>query len=88
MADNKNRPKKRTAVALEYDPVDSAPKVIASGTGTRRIQPSASFVHFPVSSMGCSSVTSYSPFSVSVTEQEIGVSAPRPLSLKSVQLGG
>ena len=33
MADNKNRPKKRTAVALEYDPVDSAPKVIASGTG-------------------------------------------------------
>ena len=33
MADNKNRPKRRTAVALEYDPVDSAPKVIASGTG-------------------------------------------------------
>ncbi|MCR5251458.1 MAG: EscU/YscU/HrcU family type III secretion system export apparatus switch protein [Lachnospiraceae bacterium] len=25
--------KKRTAVALEYDPEDSAPKVIASGTG-------------------------------------------------------
>ncbi len=33
MAGNDNRPKKRTAVALEYDPVDSAPKVIASGTG-------------------------------------------------------
>ena len=33
MADNRNRPKKRTAVALEYDPVDAAPKVIASGTG-------------------------------------------------------
>ncbi len=31
MADPKQ--KKRTAVALEYDPEDSAPKVIASGTG-------------------------------------------------------
>jgi len=31
MADTK--PKKRTAVALEYDPNDNAPKVIASGTG-------------------------------------------------------
>ncbi|MBP5609629.1 MAG: EscU/YscU/HrcU family type III secretion system export apparatus switch protein [Lachnospiraceae bacterium] len=33
MAGNDSKPKKRTAVALEYDPVDSAPKVIASGTG-------------------------------------------------------
>ncbi len=31
MADTKQ--KKRTAVALEYDPNDNAPKVIASGTG-------------------------------------------------------
>ena len=31
MADQKQ--KKKTAVALEYDPNDSAPKVIASGTG-------------------------------------------------------
>lgn len=31
MADTK--PKKRTAIALEYDPNDAAPKVIASGTG-------------------------------------------------------
>ncbi|MBO6206991.1 MAG: EscU/YscU/HrcU family type III secretion system export apparatus switch protein [Lachnospiraceae bacterium] len=27
------RPKKRTAIALEYDPNDAAPKVIASGSG-------------------------------------------------------
>lgn len=31
MADTK--PKKRTAIALEYDPNDAAPKVIASGSG-------------------------------------------------------
>lgn len=31
MAETKT--KKRTAVALEYDPNDNAPKVIASGTG-------------------------------------------------------
>ena len=31
MADNKK--KTRTAVALEYDPNDMAPKVIASGQG-------------------------------------------------------
>ncbi|MBR3307018.1 MAG: EscU/YscU/HrcU family type III secretion system export apparatus switch protein [Lachnospiraceae bacterium] len=31
MAEDKN--KKKTAIALEYDPVDSAPRVIASGTG-------------------------------------------------------
>ncbi|MBR1471635.1 MAG: EscU/YscU/HrcU family type III secretion system export apparatus switch protein [Lachnospiraceae bacterium] len=28
-----NKTKKKTAVALEYDPNDSAPKVIASGSG-------------------------------------------------------
>lgn len=28
-----NRPKKRTAIALEYDPNEAAPKVIASGSG-------------------------------------------------------
>ena len=27
------RPKKKTAIALEYDPNDAAPKVIASGSG-------------------------------------------------------
>lgn len=32
MAD-KNTNKKRTAVALEYDPLKSAPTVVASGTG-------------------------------------------------------
>ncbi|MBR3104435.1 MAG: EscU/YscU/HrcU family type III secretion system export apparatus switch protein [Lachnospiraceae bacterium] len=31
MADT--RPKKKTAIALEYDPNDAAPKVIASGSG-------------------------------------------------------
>ena len=31
MADTK--PKKRTAIALEYDPSDEAPRVIASGRG-------------------------------------------------------
>ena len=31
MADT--RPKKKTALALEYDPNDAAPKVIASGSG-------------------------------------------------------
>ena len=58
------------------------------GTGTRRMQPSTSRVHLPVSSIGCSRVTSYSPFRVSVTVQEMGISVPRPLSLKSVQSGG
>ena len=28
-----NKPKKKTAIALEYDPNDAAPKVIASGSG-------------------------------------------------------
>jgi flagellar biosynthesis protein len=32
MADDKNK-KVKTAVALEYDPSDDAPRVIASGTG-------------------------------------------------------
>ncbi|MBR5421901.1 MAG: EscU/YscU/HrcU family type III secretion system export apparatus switch protein [Lachnospiraceae bacterium] len=32
MADKK-LPKKKTAIALEYDPNDSAPRVIASGSG-------------------------------------------------------
>ena len=31
MADT--RPKKKTAIALEYDPNDAAPKVIATGSG-------------------------------------------------------
>ena len=32
MAEDKNK-KVKTAVALEYDPSDDAPRVIASGTG-------------------------------------------------------
>ena len=28
-----NKPKKKTAIALEYDPKDAAPNVIASGSG-------------------------------------------------------
>lgn len=33
LLDEKNNPKSKTAVALSYDPVDDAPKVIASGKG-------------------------------------------------------
>ena len=37
---------------------------------------------------GCSSTTSYSPFRVSVTVHDEGVSVPAPLVLKSVQSAG
>ena len=38
--------------------------------------------------MSCTSVSSHSPFSVSVTVQDMGVTAPRPLLEKSVQSAG
>ena len=59
---------------------------MAAGTGARRIFPSASRVHFPYSSMGCSSVSSHSPLSVSVTVQDCGCTTPRPLPEKSVHV--
>ena len=37
---------------------------------------------------GCTSVSSHSPFSVSVTVQLMGVTAPKPLLEKSVQSAG
>lgn len=33
MADEKNRPKPKQAIALEYDPNDVAPRVVATGSG-------------------------------------------------------
>lgn len=33
MDKDKNKPKRRQAIALEYDPADAAPRVIASGQG-------------------------------------------------------
>ena len=33
MAEDKNRSKTKQAIALEYDPADIAPRVIASGSG-------------------------------------------------------
>ena len=62
--------------------------VMAAGTGARRIQPSTSRCHFPASSMGCTSVSSYSPFSVSVTSADSGARVPLPLVEKSVQSAG
>ena len=35
MADTKKL-KRKTAIALEYDPEDAAPKILASGQGVRR----------------------------------------------------
>ena len=61
---------------------------MAAGTGARRMQPSESRVHLPHSSMSCTSVSSHSPFRVSVTVQLMGVTAPRPLPEKSVQFAG
>ena len=45
-------------------------------------------VHLPRSSMSCTSDSSHSPFSVSVTVQDMGVTTPRPLPEKSVQSAG
>ena len=63
------------------------PGVMAAGTGARRMQPSTSRRHLPVSSSGCSSVNSHSPLSVSVTVQDKGDTGPRPLPEKSVLSG-
>ena len=52
------------------------------------MQPSESRVHLPRSSMSCTSVSSHSPFRVSVTVQDMGVTAPKPLPEKSVQFAG
>lgn len=62
--------------------------VIAAGTGARSMHPSIKRDHFPVSSMGCTSVSSYSPFKVSVTSADSGAKVPLPLVEKSVQLAG
>ena len=62
--------------------------VMAAGTGARRMLPSLSRVHFPYSSTGWTSVSSHSPFSVSVTVQDCGRTTPSPLPEKSVQAAG
>ena len=62
--------------------------VMAAGTGARRIQHSTSRCHFLASSMGCTSVSSYSPFSVSVSSADSGERVPFPLVEKSVQSAG
>ena len=61
---------------------------MAAGTGARRMLPSLSRIHFPYLSMGCTSVSSHSPFSVSVTVQDCGCTTPRPLPEKSAQSAG
>src|SRR5699024_5031261 len=60
--------------------------VVAAGTGARRMFPSVRRCHFPYSSMGCVSVSSHSPLSVSVTVQDCGEITPRPLPEKSVHV--
>ena len=57
-------------------------------TGARRMQPSVSRCHFPASSRGCTSCSSYSPFRVSVTVADSGDREPLPLVEKSVQSAG
>ena len=58
-----------------------------AGIGARRMLPSISRHHLPWASIGCSSASAHSPFSVSVTVQEDGMTGPRPLLEKSVQSG-